>query len=147
MDIILLSKRFFYRIFPFLERYQHVRQFIKFCIVGATNVTVDLFVYIMATRFFLVYFVYANIISFIAAVSWSFFWNRRWTFRYKVAETLKEQYVKFFVINITGAAVQTTLLYIFVEKFSFPDLYVKFSVMVFVAFWNFFMTKFWVFRI
>lgn len=143
------ARKFFFKIFPFVERYNSLRQFVKFCIVGLTNASIDFLSYVVATRFFHIYFLLANVISFAIAVSWSFFWNRRWTFRNTITDpvTLKKQYSKFFFINIVGLAIQTLLLYWLVQHWHFNDLIVKAATIIVVAFWNFSLSKLWVFRV
>lgn len=135
-----------YRVFPFVERYHSLRQFIKFCIVGSSNGLVDFSVYLAATRFFHVHYIVANFISFIFAVSWSFYWNSRWTFQSRWEVDLQKQYVKFFIINCIGVLLQTTALYIFVEHAGFDDISVKAVAIVGIAFWNFTLSRFWVFK-
>lgn len=133
------------RFFPILDRHRAARQFVKFCLVGASNVTIDLGVYLALTRFWHWYFLYASIASFLFAVSWSFHWNRRWTFRVS-GRTAARQFPKFVIVNITSGAGQTALLYGLVEGFGWYDLYAKALAILLATFWNFTVTKFWAFR-
>jgi len=135
-----------YKVFPFLERYRIFRQFIKFCIVGFSNLIIDFSVYLFFTRFLDLYFIYANFISFTIAVSWSFTLNKRWTFKMRVAEKVRTQYMQFFIVNIIGIIIQTSILYYLVEKQSWFDLYAKGVAVVLAVFWNFGVSKFWIFR-
>ena len=139
-------KKIIYRIFPFLGRYHNFRIFIKFCLVGFTNVSIDMFVYIISTRFFHIYFIYASIISFVVAVTWSFFINRRWTFQDAMNSDTNGKYMKFFTVNTIGAIIQIYVLYIFVERFYWNDIMVKAFTIVIIAFWNFSLSRIWVFR-
>jgi putative flippase GtrA len=107
-----------------------VRQFIKFCIVGASNVVLDIGVSSALLFVFGMNWVLSKCISFLVAVSNSFYWNCRWTFREALpqeafpvrgqgaAAALNEKadearlnlqlplqqtrYLKFVVINIAG---------------------------------------------
>jgi|SRR3989344_4092617 len=139
-------KKIAYKVFPFLGRYHNFRLFIKFCLVGSTNVLLDMLVYIVATRFFHIYFVYASIISFVVAVTWSFFINRRWTFQDTMNSDTNGKYIKFFTVNTIGAIIQIYVLYIFVERFYWNDIAVKAITIVIIAFWNFSLSRIWVFR-
>lgn len=143
---INLARRIVFKVFPFLDRYRNFRLFVKFCLVGSTNAMIDMLVYIIATRFFHIYFVYASVISFIVSVSWSFVFNRHWTFRDKINAEINSKYIKFFTVNTIGAIIQIYILYIFVEWFYWNDIVVKVLTTVIIAFWNFSMSRIWVFR-
>lgn len=145
--IIEKSKALLYKYFPFLDRYRSFRQFVKFCVIGMTNVCIDFLVYIILTRFFHLYFVLANLGSFAIAVSWSFYMNKNWTFKDFLGEKLREKYIKFFVTNAIGVSIQTLLLYCFVVYMHWNDIISKALAVVIVVFWNFFVSKYWVFRI
>src|SRR5688572_18427285 len=79
-----------------------LRQFVKFCIVGASNFALD-----AGTAYVLTYIVHldwrvAATIAFIVGVSNSFFWNSRWTFRALDRARQSQQYILFFCINVVG---------------------------------------------
>jgi putative flippase GtrA len=109
-----------------------VRQFIKFCIVGASSTFIDFGVYLALIEglhfqnlvaqwlhggAFLGLFdaqmtgrLLANCISFIFAVTNGFIWNSRWTFRHTDREGLHQRYVKFVLTNLIGLALNLTIL-------------------------------------
>lgn len=147
MEAIFFLKRVLYKLFPFLERYETTRQFMKFCMIGSTNVMIDFSIYFILTRLFHLYFVIANFGSFAIAVTWSFYMNKTWTFKHMDTHLLKERYLKFFIVNAIGVSLQTTILYIFVTYGGVHDLISKGIAIVLVTFWNFFMSKYWVFKI
>jgi len=147
MEILSGIKNFFYNHIPFLERYRSVRQFMKFCAIGSTNVVIDFTIYFTLTRFFHIYYIIANFGSFFVAVSWSFYMNKRWTFRHLDSQFLKERFVKFFITNAIGVSIQTLLLYSFVTYGHFHDLVAKGAAIVIATFWNFLVSKYWVFKI
>lgn len=120
------------------------KQFIKFCLVGLSNLVIDFSVYFLMTRVFHLYFVLANLISFSFAVSWSFWLNKKWTFRNDARDY--QQYLKFFIINISGMIWQTTLLYLLVTLAHWHDLIAKGLAVVIVTFWNFSLSRWWAFR-
>src|SRR3989338_2042691 len=131
--------------FYLFNKYPITKQFIKFCLVGFTNLTIDIFIYWLLTRALGLYYLVAGVISFVVAVSWSFFMNRRWTFRHNGSDTAS-QYVKFFVVNVIVMILNLSSLYIFVEWFDFYDLAVKLVAAVIMAFINFGLNKFWTFK-
>lgn len=56
-----------------------VRQFVKFCIVGASSTVLDFLTFNLALSLGLPP-VYAVVAGFLVGVSNGFYWNRRWTF-------------------------------------------------------------------
>ena len=140
-------QKIIYKFFPFIERYHSVRQFMKFCIIGSTNVVIDFTIYFILTRFFHLYFIMANFGSFFIAVSWSFYMNKKWTFRHLDPQFLKERFVKFIITNAIGVSIQTLLLYWFVTHGHLHALLAKGAAIVIATFWNFFVSKYWVFSI
>ena len=131
--------------FYLFHKYPITKQFIKFCLVGTTNLILDVFIYWLLTRAFDVYYMLAGVLSFVLVVTWSFLINRRWTFRHQGQDTTN-QYVKFFVVNVIVAILNLSALYIFVEWFDFYDLAVKLAAAVVMAFINFGLNKLWTFK-
>jgi len=123
-----------------------IRQMIKFNIIGLSNFILDFSVYYFLTRdfaFWQHYYVLANAVSFAVAVTWSFFWNKYWTFR--AGGRSYKQYVKFFTVYLISLMLSTLLLYWTVEYWHWLDLISKFVIAMVVMFWNFFMNKYWAF--
>lgn len=131
--------------FYLFHKYPVTKQFIKFCLVGSTNMVIDIFVYWFFTRIFNVYYLLAAVFSFAIAVSWSFFMNRRWTFRHHGHNTTN-QYVKFFVVNIIVMVLNLSFLFILVDLFGFYDLAVKLVAAIVFSLVNFSVNKLWTFR-
>ena len=85
-----------------------LRQFVKFCIVGSLNVVIDAGVSYVLHYHFHLPIEQAKVVSFIVAVSNSFFWNSRWTFRALDPERQHKQYLMFVCVNIVGLALNLT---------------------------------------
>lgn len=138
---------FLAKLLPF-RKHQSVRQFYKFAVVGVANTAIDFLIYLALTRIFSFFadnFVLANIISFSVAVSNSFYWNRKWTFR-SVDERHVRQYMKFFIVNVAGLGINTAVLYLLVTYAGFYDVLAKVIAIGVALFWNFFVNRMWVFR-
>lgn len=133
-----------------------VRQFIKFCLVGASSFAVD-----YAVSSFLFYSLHfsislASAISFLFGVTNGFIWNSRWTFSHIEAAAPRTRYAKFVAVNLVGLAlnlicVNTILLLLngsahhdATSKLSF--LAAKLGACSVVVFWNFFANKHWTFK-
>lgn len=128
-----------------------LRQFVKFCLVGATSTTIDLGLFALL-RSMEVPLLLAQTLAFSVAVSNGFFWNRRWTFRARDPEQARRQYASFYAVNVVGFTLNTTLLLLFAYLFlaaGFPqrqaELLGKMAAVPIVAIWNFSASKFWAF--
>lgn len=138
------ARRFITRWLPWLDRYRSARQFIKFCLVGASNVAVYFTVYLLLTRVWRWYFLAGSITSFVIAVSWSFYWNRRWTFG--VGGGAAGYYHKFVLTNIVSGTGSSVVLYMLVARYGWYDIAANVVTIGFTTAWNFSVTKFWAFR-
>jgi putative flippase GtrA len=134
-----------------LVRLPLLRQFIKFCLVGATSTTVDLGLFTLLRNAGLPRLA-AQTCSFSLAVTNGFFWNRRWTFRAGDSGRLHRQYLSFYAVNIVGFLLNTSILYLvatLLENQGVPErraeLAGKLIAVPIVAFWNFTASKFWAF--
>lgn len=133
-----------------------LRQFVKFCIVGACNLAIDACVSYVLHYHFHLRIENAKVISFIVAVSNSFYWNSRWTFRALNREKQQQQYLWFVGINIIGLALNLMvikfLLFLFTgssvnEHLTKPQFALTTLVpAIVVASWNFTANKKWTFK-
>ena len=138
-------RQFVLRAFPLLDRHAGARQFIKFCLVGASNVAIDFSIFLLLTGGVGLHYLVANLGSFFVAVSWSFFANRRWTFRHAEGDA-RRQYLRFALTNLGGLLIQSSLLFMLHERAGFDVRLAKIFAIFVTTFWNFFLTKFWTFR-
>lgn len=150
------------------------RQFVKFCIVGATSTVIDFgLLNLLHYRVGLPLALSATI-SFFVAVCNGFYWNRRWTFRAGEGDA-KRQYPKFVATNLVGWLLNLTIMTAVLisvrdlhpmtadetpmqivgliamgkGKDIFPQLWVnaaKAIATVFVTAWNFTASKLWTFK-
>jgi putative flippase GtrA len=155
-----------------LER-KGVRQFVKFCIVGASSSVVNMVSSdILYHRFHLTYLASLSI-GFLISVVNGFVWNRLWTFKEARGTSAQEQYSKFLAVNIVGFFLNTFLNVMFVAvwlKFHShmnidyselvhsiifkTDIQIERPVMygcmlmaiALVSFWNFFANRRWTFK-
>jgi putative flippase GtrA len=85
------------------------RQFVKFCIVGASSAAID-FGLLNALHYGLGLPVgIAATVSFFTAVCNGFYWNRKWTFRADSGNTAS-QYSKFILTNVIGWLLNLTIM-------------------------------------
>jgi len=90
---------------------------IKFLIVGASGVVVNLIIYSVLIYFNINYILAASL-AFIFAVTNNFFWNFIWTFKGEaVHKSVKRKYFEFFAISLFNFFINISLLRIMVEAF------------------------------
>ncbi|MBI5221791.1 MAG: GtrA family protein [Candidatus Magasanikbacteria bacterium] len=121
-----------------------VKQAIKYGFVGVTNVVIDFIIYIALTRSFDFWrknFIFANTISFLCAVSWSFYWNRRWTFKDQTKHDLWTKFFKFVGVVSVGIAIAESSVYVMVTHWRIYDLWAKLITAFLVFLWNFPMSR------
>lgn len=121
------------------------KEFIKFCLVGVTNLTLYFSIYVTLTRLAHWHYIPAAIVGNVIAVTWSFVVNRYWTFKNKQGNQ-RAQYVKFIISNVICVGISLTLLTILIEVFRIYDIYAQMICTVLVAFINFSLNRFWTFR-
>jgi len=122
----------------------NLKQFIKFAFVGVLNTLIDFGVYYVLTRFAGMYYVYANIISVILAITNSYLINRSWTFKSK-NKIIGSEALKFWIVSIVGLILNTIILKVFIY-FGANDLISKAIASIFVLVWNYLLNKFWTFK-
>lgn len=94
-------------------------QFVKFGETGGLNTFVDLGILnllILVTGFSTgIYYILFKGISFVCAVTNSYFWNKHWVFEAKKGKVADEgEMLKFFAVSITGFIINITVAALFV---------------------------------
>jgi putative flippase GtrA len=120
-------------------------EFVRFCVVGVLNTAVDFGIYYLATRFFGVFYLLANVLAFMFSATNSYVLNRIFTFKSKGGK--KAEYLRFMLVLCSGLLISESMLAVFSGLFGLNDLFVKAAAIGVVLFWNFFGSKFFAFRI
>jgi putative flippase GtrA len=121
------------------------RQVVKFGMVGVVNTTIDFIIYLILTRGVGMVFLAANAIAMGGAMVFSFFANKKFTFKNHDAQ-LAHQAFKFVCVQVGGFLIANTTLYVLV-MFGMYDITAKIMASVAFTVWNFLMQKFWAFRV
>ena len=87
----------------------------------------------------------ANVISWIAAVNFAYFSNRKWVFKNKNKASLSEA-GKFYLSRVSTLLVDMGLMFIFVTKMGVNDKIMKIIVQVVITVLNYVFSKFIVFK-
>lgn len=139
-------------------------RFMRFALVGVVGAIVDFGTFNLLTNLTPIPAVIAQMISFIAAVTSNFLWNRFWTYPDSRSKTVSHQIVQFAMVSVIGLAIRTPLFALLespmrqffynlhIPQFGFIDpdflghnLALAIAVVV-VMFWNFFINRFWTYN-
>jgi putative flippase GtrA len=134
------------------RRPREVVRFLKFAIVGATGMVVDLTVLNVMHKVFGLPLLVANTISFTTAVLSNFTWNRLWTFPESRERPLVPQLAQFGLVNVIGLAINNLVLWIVFNLINgfVPDPLdynlAKIVAIGVVLFWNYFINRIWTYK-
>ncbi len=142
---------------------QERTRFLRFALVGTIGAVVDFGTFNLLVQLTTLSAVIASMISFSAAVTSNFIWNRFWTYPDSRSKSVMKQVIQFFIVNLIGLAIRTPL-FAYLEKVlvsSLSNLLPKgfplsatfighnFSLAVavlVVMLWNFFANRFWTYN-
>ncbi len=137
-------------------------RFLKFALVGTIGAVIDFGVMNLLTQAGGLSLVLAGTISFLAAVTSNFIWNRYWTYPDSRSRPLAHQLTMFFAVNIAGVAIRIPILH-FIEpplikalarmhiraplapEFLAKNLTLALAVGI-VMLWNFFVNRYWTYN-
>lgn len=141
--LVLLPPRF---------RSRELVRFIKFALVGALGMVVDLSILNILHGLVGLHLLVANSISFSAAVVSNFTWNRLWTFPETRDRPVHTQLTQFATVSVIGLGINNFILWQFYQVLqpylSTPWDYnaAKILAIGVVLFWNFGANRLWTFR-
>ena len=124
---------------------EHIKQFLKFCVVGVIGTAIDFGLLYLLVEFGHVYYLLAATISFIAAVINNYLLNKIWTFQDKNRNFFK-QFVQFLIVSLVGLGLNLLLLYLLVQYAHLWYILAKVLATGVVLIWNFIANKFWTFK-
>lgn len=136
------------------DKWESFFQFIKFSMIGVTNVVVSYGVNICMLTLLYSFnykfdYIIANITAFLISVLWSYHWNNKLVFRLKKGETrsrLKTLLKTYMAYAFTGLVVNNILSTVWIDiigisKFVAPLMNIPFTVPI-----NFLMNKLWAYK-
>lgn len=126
-----------------LDNKKGVTQFLRFCIVGGMNTTVDF------AAFFLLHFIgvpytIAQVLSYSCGTANSFFFNRKWTFGLTHGVNMSEV-VKFLVVNGASLLCSFGLLFLLYDTYQYNLWISKLVATGFGVVVNYIGSRLWVF--
>lgn len=121
-----------------------MRQFLTFAGVGAIGTAGHYVTLLIFVEIFSVAPVYATTFGFIVGATINYFLNYKYTFRSDKPHT--EALVKFFVIAVLGAIINSAIMYLGVGYTKFHYIVIQFLATGLVLLWNFLLNKYWTFN-
>ena len=138
-----------------------VWQFSKYAAIGAMNSALDLGIFNFLSLTFQVFsgptLLVLNTISFMTAVTNSYFWNTFWSFKTEsvaVASVSVAKYGKFLGVTVVGLAINSLIVYVITTLIAVPGNFTpgqwenvaKLSAVIPNLIWNFLGYKFFIFK-
>jgi len=84
-------------------------RFLKFSIVGIIGAVVDFGTFNILTAYLNIWSLAASVVSFIAAVTSNFLWNRFWTYPDSRSKPISQQALQFGLVNLGGLIIRTPI--------------------------------------
>jgi putative flippase GtrA len=138
--------------FGFARRPREFTRFVKFAIVGAIGMVVDLTTMTIVREWFGAPLPLAVAIGFAVAVVSNFTWNRLWTFPESRQRPIQGQLTQFFIINAIGLGINEAVVAVLHPVFSHwmvdPPAYLAAKIVAIgiVLFWNYFVNRRWTYK-
>lgn len=117
--------------------------FLKFIIVGVSNTIVNYFVFFILFDLFNIYYIVSNISGYMVALTNSYIWNLRWTFKKNHSFDIL---YKFFVVNVVSLTLNLLILRLLVENNIFPVLVAQIFAVLGALLINFTGNRLWTFK-
>lgn len=118
------------------------KQFILFCIVGASNTLITIGVYTLLLRLDVPYLI-ASPIGYICGVVNGYLWSSKFVFKKKKTA---ENAIKFLSVNLVVLSVNTGLMWLWVDVFSMHKILAQVLTICFTMPLNFILNKIWTYR-
>lgn len=111
-----------------IKLYKRFRNLILYGIIGCSSALLDFLIFTLLTEVLSVHYLIANCISVSCGLTNSFILNRKYNF--KVTDKTLKRAVMFFVVGYCGLALNSTLLYVFINYVHLATPIAKLGAMV-----------------
>lgn len=123
--------------------YKKYKEIIDYIIVGALTTFVSIASYWLL-RFIINSYMINTIISWICAVLFAYFANRKYVFRSK-DDNILDEFTKFVGCRLLTLGMEIVLMYVFVSIFNINDMIAKIILQIIILVLNYVFSKFFVF--
>ena len=121
------------------------KELIAYIIFGVLTTAVNIITYFLFVDVFAVNYLISNIVAWFVSVLFAYITNRIWVFESKDDNIIKE-IVLFYGGRVFSGAVDTGLMYLFIDILSTGNAFAKIVVQVIVIVLNYVFSKFIVFK-
>lgn len=121
------------------------RELFWYVIFGVLTTVVNIACYLFFARLLYVNYLISNVLAWFFSVFFAYVTNRIWVFESKSSNILKE-IVLFFAGRIFSGAVDTGLMYLFIDILSIGDFISKIVIQIVVVILNYVFSKLIVFK-
>lgn len=97
-------------------------RFIRYCVSGGTALALDLVLLYAFTDILGWWYLWSAVVAFAIAIVVSFILQKFWTFEDRSADNVHRQFALYIAIALGNTAVNTGLMYLFVDYFGIPYL-------------------------
>lgn len=121
------------------------KEFTLYVVFGVLTTIVNILVYLFFTKLCGVNYIISNVIAWVLSVLFAYITNRIWVFERKNTNIIKEV-LTFFAGRMFSGALDTGLMYLFVDVLMTGDVFAKIVVQVVVVIVNYLFSKLIVFN-
>ena len=124
------------------------KEILSYLIFGVLTTVVNYVSYFAATKLFGINYLVANIIAWFISVVFAYVTNKFWVFENKSVEIkdLVKEISLFVSARVMSGGIETLFLFVFVSLIGFDDGVIKIIASVFVVIFNYFFSKFIIFK-
>ncbi len=126
------------------QLWEKSREFVVYCLIGGSGVTLDCLVFTGLVYGFHWHYQLANIISVSCGICNNFFWNAFFNFRR--TDKLWLRFLSFYSVGLIGLGVSAALLWLLVEILTWNELFAKLVIIFVVTLLQFSLNKMITFR-
>lgn len=132
----------------FSPLYKKYREALLYLFFGGLTFFIGIGIYVWMNTHLGINALIANIVSWIAGVTFSFFTTKRWVFRFKSKgiKTLFQQIFNFYTARLTTLGLQELLLYIFINLLGYGSTLTKICTEIINIILNYLVSKFIIFK-
>lgn len=129
---------------PYVRRYQRL---LRYLVSGSTAAVVDLGLLFVFTDLFNVHYLWSAIFAFVGAFFVSFLLQKFWTFQDTSVDRVHAQATLYFVVAVVNLALNTFLMYVFVDGLHVGYLLAQVIASGLIACESFFISRHVVFKV
>lgn len=127
----------------FKELIRKYKQFVLFCLVGASNTLITLFVLWLLNTKLGINYLLASTIGYVCGILNGYLWSTKVVFRKK---RTTGNAAKFIVVNLLAIGLNMLLMYVWVDLLDIMELPAQIITTAFTMVLNFALNKLWTFR-